>query len=112
MARMCASSRGALQLRCLVVRPRRRGRPGRRPGPLQLVRLALEGGDAVQRTKVVKSVRAVLQIPLSRLSHNLAAVRSVEGLAVSGLRKHYFLSRYLRFQELVADLLRRPVPVR
>jgi hypothetical protein len=23
-----------------------------------------------------------------------------------------FLSRYLRFQELVADLLRRPVPVR
>ncbi len=64
-------------MRCPVVRPRRRrGRPGRRPGPVQLVRLALEGGDAVQRTEVVKSVRAVSQFPLSRLSHDLAAARS------------------------------------
>src|SRR5208282_6753846 len=36
----------------------------------------------------------------------------VESPAVSGLRKLCFLSRYLRFQELIADLLRRPVPVR
>ena len=35
----------------------------------------------------------------------------VEGPAVSGLRKLCFLSRYLQCQELVADLLRRPVPV-
>src|SRR5271167_1552904 len=38
--------------------------------------------------------------------------RWVESPAVSGLRKLCFLSRYLRFQELIADLLRRPVPVR
>src|SRR5271157_3319404 len=39
------------------------------------------------------------------------AKRPVEGPAVSGLRKLCFLSRYLQCQELVADLLRRPVPV-
>ena len=35
----------------------------------------------------------------------------LEGPAVSGLRKLCFLSCYLQCQELVADLLRRPVPV-
>src|SRR5260370_39230194 len=41
-----------------------------------------------------------------------AAERRQEAPAVSGLRKLCFLSRYLQCQELVADLLRRPVPVR
>src|SRR5271169_6381654 len=40
-----------------------------------------------------------------------SSLRRLEGPAVSGLRKLCFLSRYLQCQELVADLLRRPVPV-